>query len=315
MTHRTEWTAKWARFSVQEVLSHSFHILTHEKWFSKFFLTLEVVQRELNKLTSPRSSQSMCIWEGTLSICFWFHHTEPVRGLCCEGCLMLRILEGFERNFILPFTIFVVSQTLIQVNKLGPLRTWALTYIWNGEEVAGSWQIKSSLALGARWHLSPKGRKGWGWTGKLYTEDRLSFCGWVIPFQKSAQANAILEGSWGLPCQLGKAVLSISAAQVFPFEGREVTELFRNSMCIHLNASLPALMCWGDQTGIAGYNWELIKAALLQTFCGSFHSSLIKNKREEESFTAMSHLRYNGRNSKRLMRQNKADIMKAMSTH
>lgn len=207
MTHRTEWTAKWTRFSVQEVLSHSFHILTHEKWFSKFFLTLEVVQRELNKLTSPRSSQSMCIWEGTLSICFWFHHTEPVKGLCCEAVWCARILEGFERNFILPFPIFVVSQTLMQVNKLRPLRTWGLTYIWNDEEVAGSWQTKSSLALGAHWHHSPKGRKGWGWTGKLHTEDCLSFCGWVIPFQKSASQRKQMQ-SWkvaeGSPASLGR---------------------------------------------------------------------------------------------------------------
>lgn len=183
-----------------------------------------------------------------------------------------------------------------------------------------SWQLtdKIILRLGCTLAPFPKGQEGLR-VNRETPHRRPSFILWLnhsVPkVSLGAQANAILEGSWGLPRQLGKAALSISAAQVFPFEGREVTELFRNSMCIHLNASLPALMCWGDQTGIAGYNWELIKAALLQTFCGSFHSSLIKNKREEESFTAMSHLRYNGRNSKRLMRQNKADIMKAMSTH
>lgn len=206
----------------------------------------------------------------------------------------------------------------MQINKLGPLRIWGLLlYLkWWGSR----WQLadKASLALGARWHHSPKGRKGWGWTGKLLAED-LSFCGWVIQFQKSAsklkqiQSWKVAEGS-PLPAREGGFKMFL-LHQCFLFKEENRPKLFRNSMCIHLNASLPTLMCWGDKTSISGYNRELIKAALLQTFCGSFHSSLIKNKRREESFTAMSHLRYNGRNSKRLMRQNKADIMKAMSTH
>lgn len=94
-----EWTAKSAQFSVQEVLNHSFHVLTHEKWFSKFFLTLELIQGEVTKLTSPESFKRMCIRAQALSICFWFIYIELMKGLCHRGVWCSRILEGFWMQF------------------------------------------------------------------------------------------------------------------------------------------------------------------------------------------------------------------------
>lgn len=103
LTYHTERTAKCAQFSVQEVFNNSFHILTHEKWFSKFFQMLELVQRELTKLMSPESSRGTCIWARTLSICFWFIYPELIKGLCREGCLMFKNTWGF---FLMEFYTF-----------------------------------------------------------------------------------------------------------------------------------------------------------------------------------------------------------------
>lgn len=198
MTHHTEWTAKWARFSVQEVFNHFFHILTHEKWFSKFFLMLELIQKELTKLTSPESFKWMCIWAPTLYICFWFIYTELIKGLCHEGFLMFENTWGFLNGILYfpsPFFFFWVSQTLMWVNKLGPLRIWGLLlYLkWRGS----SWQLadKASLALGAHWHQSPRGSKGKGEQGNSLQKTFFYFVVESFSFNSQPQSWSKIQ-SW-----------------------------------------------------------------------------------------------------------------------
>lgn len=100
-------------------------------------------------------------------------------------------------NAILYFRspFFLVSQTLLLVNKLGPLRIWDIVlYLkWRGV----GWQLanKASLALGTCWNHSPEGRRGLGGTGKLPAEDLHSFCGWVIQFQESTSKLKLIQ-SW-----------------------------------------------------------------------------------------------------------------------